>query len=615
MSHEEDMPSSDQRPLKLVLKVGSTSTTVDRPVPSPRTLFNVPVEPIQEQAPKLTLAIDPISGEMTSSTSAKKLKKKKSKKKHRKHSHHHSHHHHHHHRHKSSCSHHSKSSSSIPSVLPPSTVPPLPIVSEPGPSIVSEPGPSTVPETPPVLEPAIVSMEVEESAEPVEETAPAPRSPSKTVSLKNMSRSSYHQFLTCILKQLQRRDSQEFFAWPVTDMIAPGYSTIIRQPMDLSSIKRKIDQRVYESVGEMKGDVKLMCENAMTYNLPETVYFKAARKLWHFAKEKVFSKEALADAQKMSLDPSRVDGSQVVPDLSTVGDTVSTDTSSQEAASPMETNLDLMDESEMTPDQILEQARRAAAGAAERLSLARPAGVHFSILRQREDGSTSLAIVGSHPGPERILRLEDLVGRLTDGLPYLQPYKEPDRNRVNPVETIDTPPFSSYLPSIDSCKANISREESSLLLSTYGEDELATEYAQSLLHFAGDSEYVLGMADSLLDVLTQGQHSKGLAQLKQLQTETPGEEKEGEEEEKEEEEGVEGGLEETAEIISKLHDVQKKRLSSTTKATNPGNEETTLAATLTSKLTALISTFAPPADVTDIKSIRKSMGIVLKGEA
>lgn len=32
---------------------------------------------------------------------------------------------------------------------------------------------------------------------------------------------------------------------------------------------------------ELQADFKLMCDNAMVYNRPETVYYKAAKKLLH----------------------------------------------------------------------------------------------------------------------------------------------------------------------------------------------------------------------------------------------------------------------------------------------------------------------------------------------
>lgn len=111
-----------------------------------------------------------------------------------------------------------------------------------------------------------------------------------------------------------RKDPHGFFAFPVTDAIAPGYSSIIKHPMDFSTMKDKIKNNEYNTVTEFKvrtsccdkkkkiqmdtvpmkdlssfflfffflqADFKLMCDNAMVYNRPETVYYKAAKKLLH----------------------------------------------------------------------------------------------------------------------------------------------------------------------------------------------------------------------------------------------------------------------------------------------------------------------------------------------
>lgn len=104
-----------------------------------------------------------------------------------------------------------------------------------------------------------------------------------------------------------RKDPHGFFAFPVTDAIAPGYSSIIKHPMDFSTMKDRIKNNEYNTVTEFKvricihaekisgvlvnificipvnlqADFKLMCDNAMVYNRPETVYYKAAKKLLH----------------------------------------------------------------------------------------------------------------------------------------------------------------------------------------------------------------------------------------------------------------------------------------------------------------------------------------------
>ena len=76
-----------------------------------------------------------------------------------------------------------------------------------------------------------------------------------------------------------RRDPDGIFAEPVTDDIAPGYSSLISIPMDLATIATKIEMGQYSSVSEFKSDFILMCNNAMTYNAPETVYYGSAKRL------------------------------------------------------------------------------------------------------------------------------------------------------------------------------------------------------------------------------------------------------------------------------------------------------------------------------------------------
>lgn len=49
------------------------------------------------------------------------------------------------------------------------------------------------------------------------------------------------RFLEYLLKLLQKKDSNSFFAVPVNDQYAPGYSQIIKTPMDFSTIRSKVN--------------------------------------------------------------------------------------------------------------------------------------------------------------------------------------------------------------------------------------------------------------------------------------------------------------------------------------------------------------------------------------
>lgn len=126
---------------------------------------------------------------------------------------------------------------------------------------------------------------------------------------QKLEHTPFSKLLEYLLKLLEKKDPQQFFAWPVTDSFAPGYSNIITQPMDFSTIKQKIDDHIYNTLNDFmvnlihmkilslsimwliiqlkkiislfQNDFKLMCNNAMTYNHQDTIYYKAARKLLH----------------------------------------------------------------------------------------------------------------------------------------------------------------------------------------------------------------------------------------------------------------------------------------------------------------------------------------------
>ena len=67
-----------------------------------------------------------------------------------------------------------------------------------------------------------------------------------------LPRSALKYFLKHLHSQIQRNDPEGVFAEPVTDDIAPGYSSIIKQSMDLLTIGNKIDNNTYSTVDEFK---------------------------------------------------------------------------------------------------------------------------------------------------------------------------------------------------------------------------------------------------------------------------------------------------------------------------------------------------------------------------
>jgi len=78
-------------------------------------------------------------------------------------------------------------------------------------------------------------------------------------------------------------------AWPFREPVdardVPDYYHIIKDPMDLKTMSKRLESEQYYVTFEMfVADVKRMFANARTYNSPETIYYKCATRLeTHFS--------------------------------------------------------------------------------------------------------------------------------------------------------------------------------------------------------------------------------------------------------------------------------------------------------------------------------------------
>lgn len=70
------------------------------------------------------------------------------------------------------------------------------------------------------------------------------------------------------IDKMMSHDFQRIFCSPVTDEIAPDYKTIIKTPMDLSTMKGKVHH--YESIREIQQDLDLIISNSEVYNGKES---------------------------------------------------------------------------------------------------------------------------------------------------------------------------------------------------------------------------------------------------------------------------------------------------------------------------------------------------------
>jgi len=137
----------------------------------------------------------------------------------------------------------------------------------------------------------------------------------------------------------------------------------------------------------------------------------------------------------------------------------------------------------------------------------------IGFLRKSKDGTTTLAVVNPVDSevPEHLpVNLGASLGKVATGSHTTAGFKEDKRNKATPVSYLMYGPYGSFAPSYDSSRATITKEQSDLLYSTYG-DDTGIHYAKSLQAFVKDaSSFSHEAVDKLLDALTEGAHSKYL---------------------------------------------------------------------------------------------------------
>ncbi|PHZ17290.1 Bromodomain-containing protein, partial [Rhizopus microsporus ATCC 52813] len=69
------------------------------------------------------------------------------------------------------------------------------------------------------------------------------------------------------------------FKYPVTEDVAPGYNDIIQEPMSFSEVLKRLTCHFYTDFDTFERDISLIWKNCMTYNRPDTSYYKLAQRL------------------------------------------------------------------------------------------------------------------------------------------------------------------------------------------------------------------------------------------------------------------------------------------------------------------------------------------------
>ncbi|KAF8900844.1 hypothetical protein CPB84DRAFT_1847085 [Gymnopilus junonius] len=87
------------------------------------------------------------------------------------------------------------------------------------------------------------------------------------------------EVLTKLITQLKKKDDYAFFLRPVDAVNVPGYSDIVKRPMDLGTMSVKVSRGKYRSLEEFASDFWLVTNNAKMFNPPGSIYYTEADKL------------------------------------------------------------------------------------------------------------------------------------------------------------------------------------------------------------------------------------------------------------------------------------------------------------------------------------------------
>ncbi|KAL1374221.1 hypothetical protein pipiens_018219 [Culex pipiens pipiens] len=82
-----------------------------------------------------------------------------------------------------------------------------------------------------------------------------------------------------ILDQLEAKDVQEIFREPVDTEEVHDYLDIVKHPMDLGTMRQKLKTGHYCSIEDLEADFLLMCNNCLTYNNKDTMFYRAGVKM------------------------------------------------------------------------------------------------------------------------------------------------------------------------------------------------------------------------------------------------------------------------------------------------------------------------------------------------
>ncbi|KAI6043621.1 hypothetical protein EDC04DRAFT_2562485 [Pisolithus marmoratus] len=82
-----------------------------------------------------------------------------------------------------------------------------------------------------------------------------------------------------LIVQIKKKDDYAFFIRPVDPGKVPGYTDVIKNPMDFGTMTAKVERGKYRSLEEFSTDFRLVINNAKIFNPPGSIYYNEAERI------------------------------------------------------------------------------------------------------------------------------------------------------------------------------------------------------------------------------------------------------------------------------------------------------------------------------------------------
>lgn len=104
--------------------------------------------------------------------------------------------------------------------------------------------------------------------------------------MKNLTSNEFEE-LKKLMKQVQNHKNAWPFMEPVDPEEAPDYYKVIKEPMDLKKIEKKINAQIYTKLSEFIGDMTKIFDNCRYYNPKESAFYKCAESVEGYFVQKI----------------------------------------------------------------------------------------------------------------------------------------------------------------------------------------------------------------------------------------------------------------------------------------------------------------------------------------